>query len=252
MDTNIDTALIDIAPYIDHALLDPMVSQANVEQWCMEADRYHFHCVCVAPVHVREAVELLHGKRVQVAAVIGFPMGATTPGTKLFESCEAVDNGATELDVVINQGWLKEGNYNLIHQEIAEICQETGQIVKAILEVNRFNDEEKRWAAEACMDAGVQFLKTGTGWYGGVTIEDVRFLKQITKDRVGIKAAGGIRTPEFAIDLIAAGATRLGTSHGPFLIQHMHQRVGADKSLSSHRDTPSVTVADLGSLGDNH
>ncbi|MFM7612722.1 MAG: deoxyribose-phosphate aldolase, partial [Synechococcales cyanobacterium] len=143
---------------------------------------------------------------------IGFPMGATTPGTKLFEACEAVDNGATELDVVINQGWLKEGNYTLIHQEIAEICQETGQIVKAILEVNRFNDEEKRWAAEACMDAGVQFLKTGTGWYGGVTIEDVRFLKQITKDRVGIKAAGGIRTPEFAIDLIAAGATRLGTS----------------------------------------
>ena len=155
-------------------------------------------------------------------------------------------------DPYSHQGWLKEGNYNLIHQEIAEICQETGQIVKAILEVNRFNDEEKRWAAEACMDAGVQFLKTGTGWYGGVTIEDVRFLKQITKDRVGIKAAGGIRTPEFAIDLIAAGATRLGTSHGPFLIQHMHQRVGADKSLSSHRDTPSVTVADLGSLGDNH
>ncbi len=221
MDAAIDTSRLDIdlAPYIDHALLDPMASPADVEQWCAEADRFQFAAVCVAPVHARQAADLLHGKRPNVCVVIGFPTGATTSATKLYEACEAVENGATELDVVINQGWLKVGNLDQIHREMAEICQETGQTVKAILETSRFSDAEKRLAAEVCMDAGVQFLKTSTGWYGGATVEDVRLLKQITKDRIGIKAAGGIRTVEQALELITAGATRLGTSQGPALIR---------------------------------
>ncbi|MCT7949279.1 deoxyribose-phosphate aldolase [Ancylothrix sp. C2] len=204
-------AEIDIAPYIDHALLNNTATPPLVEKWCEEADRFNFAAVCVYPAYVRIAANLLHNKRPKVCTVIGFPTGTTTSATKLYEAQEAIDNGAQELDVVINLGFLKAGNTNELHREIAEIC-ETGIPVKAILETNLLNDEEKKLAAELCMDAGVAYLKTGTGWYGGTNISDVRLLKQITRGKVGIKAAGGIRTHQEALDLIVAGATRLGTS----------------------------------------
>ncbi len=210
---------IDLAPFIDHALLHPAATEEYVEQWCEEADRFHFAAVCVAPVHVRRAAELLHGKQPKVCTVIGFPMGATTSATKLYEAQEAAEQGATELDVVLNLGWLKAGKLEQMHREIAEICEETGQTVKVILETSLLTDAEKRIAAEVCMDAGAAFLKTSTGWQGGATIADVRLLKQITQEQVGIKASGGIRTVEQALELIMAGATRLGTSRGPDLIR---------------------------------
>ncbi len=210
---------IDIAPYIDHALLMPTATSEHVKQWCEEADRFGFAAVCVYPVHVKQAAELLHGKSPKVCTVIGFPAGATTSATKLFEAQEALENGAVELDVVINLGWLKAGKTEEMHQEIAEICEAAGQQVKVILETNLLTDTEKSVAAEIAMDAGALFLKTCTGWNGGVTVADVRLLKEVARERVGIKASGGIRTAEQALDLIVAGATRLGTSRGIDLIR---------------------------------
>ncbi|MBW4540467.1 MAG: deoxyribose-phosphate aldolase [Myxacorys chilensis ATA2-1-KO14] len=210
---------IDIAPFIDHSLLGAIATPQQVEQWCDEADRYRFAAVCVNPVHVRQAVDLLHNKMPKVCTVIGFPTGATTSAVKLYEAQEAAENGATELDVVINLGWLKSGMTSEVHRELAEIRESTGQSIKAILEMSLLTDAEKRLAGEICLDAGVAFLKTSTGWSGGATISDVRLLKEIAQDRVGIKASGGIRTIEQALELIMAGATRLGTSRGVDLLR---------------------------------
>ena len=212
---------IDLAEFIDHALLSPVATTEHVAKWCDESDRFKFAAVCVFPVHVRQAVALLHGKHPQVAAVIGFPSGATTSAVKLYEAQEAIENGATELDVVINLGWLKEGKTDELHREIAQICEAAEHPVKAILEMGLLTEAEKRIAADICMDAGAAFLKTSTGWNGGATLADIKLLKEVTRDRIGIKASGGIRTAQQAMDLIVAGATRLGTSTGPDLIRQL-------------------------------
>ncbi len=216
----------DIAPLIDHTLLIPTATPEQVEKLCNEADRFQFAAVCVYPAYVRQAAELLRGKNPKVCTVIGFPTGATTSATKLYEAQDAVENGATELDVVINLGWLKTGRTEELHRELAQICEETGQTVKAILETTLLTDAEKQLVAEVCMDAGALFLKTSTGWNGGATVADVKLLKDVTKERVGIKASGGIRTINQAIELILAGATRLGTSRGVDLLR---QRDTLDK-----------------------
>ncbi|MEB3209802.1 MAG: deoxyribose-phosphate aldolase [Leptolyngbyaceae bacterium] len=214
---------INIAEFIDQALLNPLATTEQLVQCCQDADRYQFPAVCVYPTHVRKAVELLHNRSPQVCAVIGFPSGATTSTVKRYEAEEAAENGATELDVVINLGWLREGRTDELHREIAEICESTGQVVKAILEMSLLTPAEKKLAAEICMDAGVQFLKTSTGWAGGATVEDVALLKELTRDRLGIKASGGIKTIEQAANLILAGATRLGTSRGADLVRQLEQ-----------------------------
>ncbi|MEB3356374.1 MAG: deoxyribose-phosphate aldolase [Synechococcales bacterium] len=219
--TSVNLDATNLAELIDHALLNPLATPDQVVRCCEEADQYRFPTVCVYPVHVRQAVERLHNRRPQVCTVIGFPSGATTSAAKLYEAQEAADNGARELDVVINLGWLRAGKTDEVHRELAEICESTGLLVKAILETARLTDDEKALAAEICMDAGVQFLKTSTGWAGGATVEDVRLLREVSKDRVGIKASGGIRTAEQAIALVVAGATRLGTSRGPELIRQL-------------------------------
>jgi deoxyribose-phosphate aldolase len=225
---------IDLAPFIDHALLLPTASSEMVEHWCEDTDRFNFAAVCLHPSHVRQAVSLLHNRRPQVCAVIGFPYGATTSAVKLYEAQEAADNGATELDVVINLGWLKAGKLEEVHREIAQICEATEQCVKAILEMALLTEDEKCMAAEVCMDAGAAFLKTSTGVYGGATVDDIRLLKAIAKDRLGIKASGGIRTAEQALDLIAAGATRIGTSRGPELVR---QSQGSSSDLAGFSPT---------------
>lgn len=210
---------IDLAAYIDLALLNPTATLEQLKHCCADADQFHFPTVCVYPSAVRQAAELLQGKKTKVGTVIGFPAGATTSAVKLYEAQQAVENGAVELDVVINLGWLKEGKSEEIYREIAQICQETGKTVKAILETTVLTDTEKRLAAEICMDAGAAFVKTSTGWFGGATVADVQLLHRITKGKIGIKASGGIRTYEQAIALIQAGATRIGTSRGSDLIQ---------------------------------
>jgi deoxyribose-phosphate aldolase len=218
---------IDIAPYIDHTLLIPTATTEYIEQWCEEAQRFNFAAVCVYPCYVRLAAELLHNKTPKICTVIGFPTGATTSAVKLYEAQEAMENGATELDVVINLSWLKAGKTDEVHREIAEICEETGQVVKVIIETNLLTDGEKRLATEICMDAGAAFIKTCTGWNGGATVADVGLIKEVARERVGIKASGGIRTVDQALDLILAGATRLGTSYSVDLLK---QRDTLEKS----------------------
>jgi deoxyribose-phosphate aldolase len=210
---------IDLAAYVDHTLLNSLASEDAIAQLCEEADRFHFPSICIYPTHVKRAAEILHQSSVQVGTVIGFPSGATTTATKLYEAQDALENGATELDVVINLGWLKQNNVDAVYRELAEICALGDHTVKSILEMTLLSPDEKRLAAEIAMDAGVDFLKTSTGWQGGATVEDVQLLKEIARDRVGIKASGGIRTVEQAYTLILAGATRLGTSHGLALIR---------------------------------
>ncbi|MEA5508141.1 deoxyribose-phosphate aldolase [Crocosphaera sp. UHCC 0190] len=210
---------IDIATYIDHSLLNPTATPQEVEQCCEEAQRYGFPTVCVYPSAVNQAAKLLHGKKITVCTVIGFPTGATTSAVKLYEAQEAAENGARELDVMINLGYVKAGQSEAIYNEISAICEATGQTIKVILEMSLLTETEKRLAAEICMDAGANYLKTSTGWFGGATVADVRYLKQVSKGQVGIKASGGIRTLEQAIALIEAGAKRLGTSRGVDLIK---------------------------------
>jgi deoxyribose-phosphate aldolase len=221
---------IDPAAYIDHTLLDPTASRDRISELCHQADRYNFASVCVYPCYVHHAAEILHHKRPAVSTVIGFPSGATTSATKLYAAQEAVENGADELDVVINLGWLKDGETEAVHREIAEICEHTGQPVKAILEMSLLTVAEQQLAAEICMDAGAAFLKTSTGWAGGATLEQIKLLKSITKGRIGIKASGGIRDLDQAIALIEAGATRIGTSRG---IKIMAELVNPDLRIKN-------------------
>jgi len=218
---------IDIAPLIDYGLIDPTATPEQVEHFCQQADRFGFVTVCVYPSYVRQAVELLHDKRPKVCTVIGFPTGASTSTVKLYEALEAADNGAVELDVSVNLGLLKAGRIDEFHRELAQICEGTNLTIKAIIESSLLSDAEKQLAAEICMEAGVAYIKTNTGFFGAAQVDDVRLLKEITKGRIGIKAAGGIRTHEQAIDLVLAGATRLGTSRGPELLR---QRDNLDKS----------------------
>jgi deoxyribose-phosphate aldolase len=214
---------IELAPYIDHSLLTPWATPAEVEQWCEGADLRGFAAVCIAPCYVRQAVKYLHQKSPQVCTVIGFPLGAQTAATKLYEAQEATENGANELDVMINLGALKSGDTAALHDEIAAICQATGLVIKTILETAVLTEAEITLAAEICMDAGAQWLKTSTGWQGGATVEQVQLLRKVSRDRVGIKASGGIRTAAQAQALIQAGATRIGTSHGLAMLDQARQ-----------------------------
>ncbi|AFY71037.1 Deoxyribose-phosphate aldolase [Thalassoporum mexicanum PCC 7367] len=220
---------IDPAAYIDHTLLDPTANRERISELCHQADRFNFASVCVYPCYVRLAAELLHNKRPQVSTVIGFPSGATTSATKLYEAHEANENGATELDVVINLGWLKDGETDAVHREIAEICEGVDLPVKAILEMGLLTPAEQKLAAEICLDAGAAFLKTSTGWAGGATVEQIKLLKSITKGRIGIKASGGIRSFAQVVALIEAGATRIGTSRG---LQIMAEFTAPDLRIS--------------------
>jgi deoxyribose-phosphate aldolase len=212
---------IDLGSYIDHAILSMTAKPEDIEKGCREAQYFHFPAVCIYPHYVRYAAEFLHNKKTAISAVIGFPSGMSTSQTKLYEACQAVENGATELDVMLNLGLLFAGEFDKLHTEIAEICQETGKPIKAILETNLLDPEQIQIASEICLQAGVAYLKTNTGLFGGVKVEHVVLLSRITKGRIGIKASGGIRSFEHALNLIEAGATRLGTSRGTQIIEEM-------------------------------
>ena len=156
----LNQADIDIAPLIDYGLIDPTATPEQVENCCQQAERFGFVTVCVYPAYVRQAVELLHGKKPKVCTVIGFPTGASTSTVKLYEALEAADNGAVELDVSVNLGLLKAGRIDEFHQELARICEETNLTIKAIIESSLLSDPEKQLAAEICMEAGVAYIKT--------------------------------------------------------------------------------------------
>ncbi|WP_425061453.1 deoxyribose-phosphate aldolase [Sporomusa carbonis] len=207
---------MNLASYIDHTLLKPEASVEDIIRLCEEAARYKFAAVCVNPIYVDLAAHHLAGTGVKTATVIGFPLGATFTAAKVLEAREVVLRKASELDMVINISAAKAGLWDIVEYDIRQVIEAAdGAAVKVIIETCLLNDEEKRRACEAVLAAGAQFVKTSTGFSrGGATVEDVTLFKQVAGDKIGIKAAGGIRTRAQALELITAGATRLGTSAG--------------------------------------
>ncbi len=211
---------------IDHTLLKPDSTGEEIARLCAEAKKYSFAAVCVNPWHVANAARFLAGSGVAVAAVAGFPLGATTTAAKVFEAGEAVDNGAGEIDLVINIAALKEGLLGYVSEEIALVRQATtGAKLKVILETALLGTEEKRLAAKLAAESGADMLKTSTGFFGGVTEDDIRLLKEVSPG-LGIKASGGIRDAKFALSLLALGATRLGTSSAVKIISELEKIKG--------------------------
>jgi len=219
-----------LAAMIDHTLLKPTATTRDIRQLCIEAMAEGFAAVCVNPAHVAYAAKILAGSRVAVCTVIGFPLGATTPSVKKKEAEEAVRNGAREVDMVINIGALKEGNYDLVVADIRGVVEAVtallpGGLVKVIIETGYLNHGEKITACRLVRQAGAHYVKTSTGFGpGGATVEDVKLLRENLPPEMGVKASGGIRTTGQALALIEAGAARLGTSAGQALLAGLQKQ----------------------------
>jgi deoxyribose-phosphate aldolase len=214
---------LDIAKMIDHTLLKPDATQQEIAQLCFEARKYGFASVCVNPAWVPLCAELLKGSPVKVCTVIGFPLGATAPEVKAFETENAIRQGATEIDMVINVGALKARDLELVARDIRGVVNAAhahGIIVKVIIETVLLNDEEKKIACLISKEAGADFVKTSTGFAGGgATVADVALMRKTVGPQMGVKASGGVRTYEDAESMIKAGATRIGASAGVKIIQ---------------------------------
>jgi len=212
-----------VAHMIDHTLLKPDATQDEVAQLCYEARKHKFASVCVNPSYVKLCSELLEDSGVEVCVVVGFPLGATPTDGKVFETQQAIREGASEVDMVINVGALKSRDYESIERDIASIanaCHADNAILKVIIEAALLTDEEKVVACQLSKVAGADFVKTSTGFGpGGATIEDVALMRRVVGPTMGVKAAGGIRTFEDAQKMIAAGASRLGASASVRIIQ---------------------------------
>lgn len=211
---------MDLKAYIDHTMLKPDAGFEDIIKLCGEAQQYKFAAVCVNPCYIDLCSHLLKGTGVKVATVIGFPLGATLTEVKVFEAKEAIFRKADELDMVINIGAAKAGRWDYVQNEIEQVVTAAEKaVVKVIVETALLTFEEKGKACEAVLAGGAHFIKTSTGFGpGGATLEDIKLFKAMAGDRIGIKASGGIRTREQAMALIAAGATRLGTSNGVALL----------------------------------
>jgi deoxyribose-phosphate aldolase len=207
--------------YIDHTLLKPTATPEQIHQLCAEAKQYQFHAVCVNGCYVALAQQLLADSDVLVAAVVGFPLGAMSQAAKLFETQQCLQEGADEIDLVLNLGWLKAGQTEAVAAELKVIKQTIGsKTLKVILETCYLTDAEKQQACELAIAAEADFVKTSTGFgSGGATFADVVLLKQTVGNRAQVKASGGIKQVADAIKLIELGATRLGTSAGVQLMR---------------------------------
>jgi deoxyribose-phosphate aldolase len=208
----------DLAPLIDHTLLRPDATAADIDRLCAEARAHGFAAVCVNPVWVRRAAGQLRGSGVRVASVVGFPLGASTSEIKALEARRALRDGAREIDMVMNIGVLKAGDHEAVRADIAQVtsaCREVGALCKVILETSLLTDEEKVIASRLAQAAKADFVKTSTGFAGGgATVFDVALLREAVGPGMGVKASGGIRTADEAQLLVAAGATRIGASAG--------------------------------------
>ena len=206
---------MDIAKYIDHTILKPEATKAEVKKACEEAKKYGFCSVCVNGANVVFAYEQLKGTNIKVTAVVGFPLGAITSEVKVFEAKNAVYNGAREIDMVINIGALKEGNTKEVLNDIKAVVGAVKEraIVKTIIETCLLTDEEKVSACRLAKKAGARFVKTSTGFgTGGATTEDIKLMRETVGPEMGIKASGGIKDFKTALAMIKAGATRIGVS----------------------------------------
>ena len=202
--------------YIDHTILKATASSSDVQKLCEEAIEHKFYSVCVNGCYVADAKQLLQGTDVKVAAVVGFPLGAMTTAAKVFEAKEAVENGASEIDMVINVAKLKDGEFDYVENEIRLIKEVIGDnVLKVIIETCYLTDEEKVKACELSLVAKADFVKTSTGFgTGGATYEDVKLMKSVVGDNAKLKASGGVRDKETAQKYVNLGAERLGTSSG--------------------------------------
>ncbi|HEM3632445.1 TPA: deoxyribose-phosphate aldolase [Streptococcus suis] len=202
--------------YIDHTILKPETTQEQVEKILAEAKEYDFASVCVNPTWVALAAESLKDSDVKVCTVIGFPLGANTPAVKAFETKDAISNGADEIDMVINIGALKTGNYDLVLEDIKAVVEASGdKLVKVIIEACLLTDDEKVKACQLSQEAGADYVKTSTGFStGGATVADVALMRKTVGPDMGVKASGGARSYEDAIAFIEAGASRIGASSG--------------------------------------
>jgi len=220
----------EVAALIDHTLLKPDAIRADIERICHEAAVYRFATVCVNPWYVPQAERLLRGSGVKVCTVVGFPLGATFPKVKLAEADQSITLGAREIDMVLNVGAFKSSEDDLVEAEIrllAELCHPAGAICKVILETALLSQEEKVRAALIAKKAGADFVKTSTGFSaGGATVEDVALLRKTLGTEMGIKASGGVRTLSELQALLAAGATRIGTSSGVKIMQELSGNAG--------------------------
>jgi deoxyribose-phosphate aldolase len=212
-----------IAQMIDHTLLKPDATRDQIAQLCYEARKFNFAAVCVNPTHVKLCTQLLQGSPVHVCTVVGFPLGATPPEVKTYEAQQSIDDGATEVDMVINVGALKSKDYALVERDIASVartCHAGRAILKVIIEAALLTDEEKVIACQLAKAAGADFVKTSTGFGpGGATVHDVALMRRAVGSGMGVKAAGGIKSFEDAQAMVAAGATRIGASAGIRIVQ---------------------------------
>jgi len=228
----------DIAGFIDHTLLKPDATEAQIRQLCSEAMEFGFASVCVNPTWVPLAARLLAGARPVVATVIGFPLGATLADVKAYETRRALEEGASEFDMVINIGALKSKNFRLVERDIAGVVEAAqGRVVKVIIETALLTDEEKVEACVIAKAAGADFVKTSTGFASkGATVEDVALMRRVVGADMGVKASGGIRSAEELKAMIEAGATRIGASAGVKIIKETTQK-GSHGNSSTRSDT---------------
>ncbi len=213
---------INVAKLIDHTLLKPDATQDQIAQLCYEARTHHFASVCVNPTNVRLCAQLLKGSDVMVCTVIGFPLGASAASVKAYEAQQAIRDGATEIDMVINVGALKSRDYRAVHEDIAAVVNTShaaNAIVKVIIETALLTDEEKVIACQLSKVAGADFVKTSTGFGpGGATVEDVALMRRVVGPSLGVKASGGVRNYADTQAMVAAGATRIGASAGVAIV----------------------------------
>lgn len=216
-----DTPCGHVAPLIDHTLLKPEATREQLAKLCEEAKRYGFATVCVNSANVRYCAALLDGSNVKPIAVVGFPLGAATPGAKAFETREAIRAGAKEIDTVVNIGALKSRDHRYVLEDIKAVVDAAGSIpVKVILETSKLTDAEKVMACALSSAAGAAFVKTSTGFGGGgATAEDVALMRDCVGDALGVKASGGVRTIEDANKVIEAGASRIGASSSVAIVK---------------------------------
>ena len=208
---------MDIAKYIDHTILKPEATVEDVKKLCREAKEYNFASVCVNGCYAKLVSSKLAGSDVKTCVVVGFPLGAMTKEAKAFETSDAIKNGADEIDMVINVGALKDKNYDLLKQDIEAVVNAAKDkaIVKVIIETCLLTDEEKVKACEIAKEAKADFVKTSTGFStGGATKEDIALMRKTVGEGLGVKASGGVRDYNTAMDMINAGASRIGASAG--------------------------------------
>lgn len=206
----------NIASLIDHTLLKAEATSEQVIALCAEARQYNFASVCVNPSFVAVAAKELEGAQSVVCTVIGFPLGASTSATKAFETKDAIANGASEIDMVMNIGAMKAGQYEIVLNDMKAVREAAGEtLVKVILETCLLTDSEKEKACELALEAGLDFVKTSTGFStGGATVEDVALMRRVVGDKAGVKASGGVRSLEDLQNMVKSGASRIGASSG--------------------------------------